>query len=42
MALGLIVVSLILPISLGLWFSAAMVVFVSDAILYNTSNLIHR
>lgn len=41
-ALGLIVVSLFLPISLGVWFSAAMVVFASIAILYNTSNLIHH
>lgn len=41
-ALGLIVASFILPISLGLWFSAAMIVFASGAILYNTSNLIHR
>ena len=41
-ALGLIVASFILPISLGLWFSAAMVVFASVSILYNTSNLIHR
>lgn len=41
-ALGLIVASFILPISLGLWFAAAMVVFASGAILYNTSNLIHR
>ena len=32
----------ILPISVGLWFSAAMIVFASGAILYNTSNLIHR
>ena len=42
MALGLIVASFILPISLGLWFSAAMVIFASGSILYNTSNLIHR
>src|SRR6478609_8534689 len=41
-ALGLIVASFILPISLGLWFSAAMVIFASGSILYNTSNLIHR
>ncbi|MEI6607069.1 MAG: Bax inhibitor-1 family protein [Verrucomicrobiota bacterium] len=41
-ALGLIVASFILPISLGLWFSAAMIVFASGAILFNTSNLIHR
>jgi len=40
--LGLIVASFFLPISLGLWFSAAMIVFASGAILYNTSNLIHR
>lgn len=40
--LGLIVVSFILPISLGLWFSAAMIIFASGSILYNTSNLIHR
>lgn len=41
-ALGLIVASFFLPVSLGLWFSGAMVVFASGAILYNTSNLIHR
>ena len=41
-ALGLIVASFFLPISLGLWFSAAMVIFASGSILYNTSNLIHR
>ena len=41
-ALGLIVTSFVLPISLGLWFSAAMVIFASASILYNTSNLIHR
>jgi FtsH-binding integral membrane protein len=41
-ALGLIVASFILPISLGLWFSGAMIVFASGTILYSTSNLIHR
>jgi FtsH-binding integral membrane protein len=41
-ALGLIVASIFLPITLGLWFSAAMVIFASVSILYNTSNLIHR
>jgi FtsH-binding integral membrane protein len=41
-ALGLIVASFILPISLGLWFSGAMIVFASGSILYSTSNLIHR
>ena len=42
MALGLIAASFFLPISLGLWFSGAMVLFASGSILYNTSNLIHR
>ncbi len=41
-AIGLIVASFIFPISLGLWFSGAMVVLASGSILYNTSNLIHR
>ncbi len=41
-ALGMIAASFFLPISLGLWFSAAMVVFASISILYSTSNLIHR
>lgn len=41
-ALGLIVASFVLPITLGLWFSAAMVLFASASVLYNTSNLIHR
>lgn len=41
-ALGLIVASFILPISLGLWFSGAMIIFASGSILYNTSNLLHR
>ena len=41
-ALGLIGASFFLPISLGFWFSAAMVIFASGSILYNTSNLLHR
>jgi len=41
-ALGLIVASFILPVSLGLWFSGAMIIFASATILYTTSNLIHR
>jgi FtsH-binding integral membrane protein len=41
-ALGLIVASFFLPISLGLWFSGAMIIFASGSILYNTSNLLHR
>lgn len=41
-ALGLIAASFFLPISLGLWFTGGMIVFASGAILYNTSNLLHR
>ena len=43
-ALGLIVVSILFPsaVSLGLWFSAAMVIFAAGIILYNTSNIIHH
>ena len=43
-ALGLIVVAVIFPgtISLGFWFSAAMVVLACGIILYNTSNVLHR
>lgn len=41
-ALGLIVASFFLPITLGLWFSAVMILFAGGSVLYNTSNLIHR
>jgi len=41
-AIGLIVASFFLPITLGLWFSVAMVVFASGAILYDTSRIIHH
>ncbi|WP_040656486.1 Bax inhibitor-1/YccA family protein [Rubidibacter lacunae] len=41
-ALGLIVCSLIFGFSLGLWFSAAMIIFASGAILYDTSNVLHH
>jgi FtsH-binding integral membrane protein len=41
-ALGVIIASFFLPITLGLWFSAAMVVFAAGSVLYNTSNLLHR
>lgn len=41
-ALALIVASFFLPITLGFWFSAAMIVLAGGAVLYNTSNLIHR
>ena len=43
-ALGLIAVSIFWPsaISLGLWFSVAMIIFAAGTILYNTSNIIHH
>ena len=43
-ALGLIAVSVLFPgaVTLGLWFSAAMVIFAAGIILYNTSNIIHH
>lgn len=41
-ALGLIACSILLGMSLGIWFSVAMVVFASAAILYNTSNILHH
>ena len=43
-ALGLIVVAVVFPgmISLGFWFSAAMVVLAMGIVLYNTSNVLHH
>lgn len=41
-ALGLIVCSIIFGFTLGLLFSVVMVVFAAAAILYSTSNIIHR
>jgi FtsH-binding integral membrane protein len=41
-AMGLIVGGIAFGFSLGLWFSVAMVVLASGAILYNTSNILHR
>ncbi len=43
-ALGIIVVAVIWPgaITLGLWFSVAMVIFAAGTILYSTSNIIHH
>jgi FtsH-binding integral membrane protein len=42
-ALGLIVVAVFAGgVSLGLWFSVAMVVLASAIILYNTSNVLHH
>lgn len=41
-ALGLILCSFIFGIQLGTWFSVAMIVFASGAILYTTSKIIHN
>ncbi len=41
-ALGLIICSVLFGFTLGLIFSTVMVVFASAAILYTTSNIIHR
>lgn len=41
-ALALIVASIALGFSLGIWFSIAMVVLACGAILYNTSNVLHH
>ncbi len=41
-ALGLIVTSIFMGFSLGLWFSAAMVIFACGAILYDTSKIMYH
>ena len=41
-ALALIVASLTLGFSLGVWFSIAMVALACGSILYNTSNVLHH
>lgn len=43
-ALGLIAIAVIWPgaLTLGLWFSVAMVIFAAGCILYDTSNIIHH
>jgi FtsH-binding integral membrane protein len=41
-ALALIVISLLFGMALGTWFSVAMVVFAGGAVLYHTSNVLHR
>ena len=38
----MIVASIFIGFSLGLWFSVAMVVLAAGYILYNTSNIIHH
>ena len=41
-ALALIVASVMFGFSLGVWFSIAMVILASGAILFNTSNILHH
>ena len=41
-ALGLILASIFMGFSLGLWFSVVMVLFAGGAVLYDTSNILHR
>jgi len=41
-ALGLIVAGLLFGFDLGLWFSVGMCVLAAGAILYQTSNLVHK
>ncbi|MEO8671773.1 MAG: Bax inhibitor-1 family protein [Tahibacter sp.] len=41
-ALGAIVASVIFGFSLGIWFSALMVLFAGGCVLYDTSNIIHH
>lgn len=41
-AMGLIVASIFMGFSLGLWFSGAMILVAGGSILYQTSNIIHH
>lgn len=41
-ALGLIIAGVFFGFDLGFWFSAAMIILASGAILYTTSNIIHH
>lgn len=41
-ALGVIIASFFLPITLGVWFSVIMVVFAAGCILYNTSAMLYH
>lgn len=41
-ALGVIVCGAIFGFNLGLWFSGAMIIFAIGAVLYSTSNALHR
>lgn len=41
-ALALIVIAMLFGLALGTWFSVGMVVFAGGAVLYQTSNVLHR
>ncbi|MCY1538532.1 Inhibitor of apoptosis-promoting Bax1 [compost metagenome] len=41
-ALGLIIASIFMGFKLGIWFSAAMVIFASGAILYDTAQIVRH
>ncbi len=41
-ALGLIVLATFTPMTLGIWFSGAMIIVAAASILYSTSNVIHH
>lgn len=41
-AIGLIIAGVAFGFNMGLWFSAGMVVLASGAILYQTSNMVHK
>lgn len=41
-AMGLIVASIFIGFELGMWFSAAMIIFAAGSILYSTSNVLHH
>lgn len=41
-AMGLIVASIFIGFDLGMWFSAAMIIFAAGSILYSTSNVLHH
>lgn len=41
-AMGIIVAAILFGFSLGLWFSAAMIIFAVVSVLYSTSNIIHE
>ncbi|MGV6808760.1 MAG: Bax inhibitor-1/YccA family protein [bacterium] len=41
-ALAIILAAMLFGFSLGLWFSAAMIIFAAVSVLYSTSNIIHE